>query len=386
MKLLSLFSGIGAFEKALQNINMNYDLVNYCEIDKFAARAYSIIHGVDPSLNLGDITKVDEKALPKDIDLLTYGFPCQDISVCGTMRGLTDSAGNKTRSGLFFDALRIIKETQPKIAIAENVKNLTSKGMKGVLDTVLTGLSDAGYTNCFRVLNAMNYGLPQNRERVFIVSVRNDIKKQVQFPPEVPLEHTMADYLEHDVDEKYFLSAEKTKYVIRHHEKHRQQICDLPGDVCRTLLARDNSDPKVIKIAADLNKYKYESDNRIYSTEGSVPTLRAHSSRPTMIEVASLNCNNFASKDRIFSPEGISPTLMTVSGGGNAVKIEDGVRYRYLTPREYWRLIGFDDIDVDKLLAAGISKSQLYKMAGNSIAVPVLEAIFKQLKFDGFLG
>ena len=311
MKVLSLFSGIGAFERALQNAGIDYELVNFCEVDKFAAQAYSIIHGVDPALNLGDITQVDETTLPKNIALAVYGFPCQDISVAGKKRGLMDATGEKTRSGLFFDALRIIRETQPKICIAENVKNLTSKGMKDVLDTVLTGLNNAGYTNYYRVLNARDYRLPQNRERVFIISVRNDIKLPVQFPPEVPLEHTMADYLERTVDEKFYLSPEKAEYVVRHHAQHRQQICDLPGDICRTLLARDSGDPKVII---------------------------------------------------------------------------DGNRYRYLTPREYWRFMGFADIDVNKLLAAGVSKSRLYKMAGNSIAVPVAEAIFTQLRKDGLVG
>ena len=105
MKVLSLFSGIGAFEKALNNLCIPYELVGYCEIDKYASRSYSAIHGVPESMNLWDITKVDENALPKDIDLVTYGFPCQDISISGKMRGLFNEDGTQTRSGLFFEAL-----------------------------------------------------------------------------------------------------------------------------------------------------------------------------------------------------------------------------------------------------------------------------------------
>ena len=111
VKLLSLFSGIGAFEKALDNLKINYELVNYCEFDKYASKAYSLIHNVAESGNLGDITKVDETILPKDIDLITYGFPCQDISLAGQLKGLFNEDGTKTRSGLFFDALRIITHT-----------------------------------------------------------------------------------------------------------------------------------------------------------------------------------------------------------------------------------------------------------------------------------
>ena len=133
LNVLSLFSGIGAFEKALENLGIDYELVGYSEIDKFASKAYSLLHNIPESMNLGDITKIDETMLPKNlIDLLTYGFPCQDISIAGAKKGLVDKDGKKTRSGLFFDALRIIEATKPKIAIAENVKHLTSKSMKPI--------------------------------------------------------------------------------------------------------------------------------------------------------------------------------------------------------------------------------------------------------------
>lgn len=127
IRYLSLFSGIGAFEKALDNLGIPYELLAYCEVDKYASKAYSLLHHVPESMNLGDITKVDEKTLPTDIDLLTYGFPCQDISIAGNKRGFVNEDGTKTRSGLFFDALRIIEHCKPKVAIAENVKNGISK-------------------------------------------------------------------------------------------------------------------------------------------------------------------------------------------------------------------------------------------------------------------
>ena len=140
MKVLSLFSGIGAFEKALDRLKIDYELVAFSEIDKYATKSYCAIHGVDESMNLGDITKVDENSLPKDIDLITYGFPCQDISLAGKQKGMFNDDGTQTRSGLFFEALRIIEATKPKIAIAENVKNLTGKKFKEQFELVLKSL------------------------------------------------------------------------------------------------------------------------------------------------------------------------------------------------------------------------------------------------------
>lgn len=173
IKYLSLFSGIGAFEKALENLHIPFELVGYCEIDKYASKAYSLIHNVSESMNFGDITQLDEKQLPDDIDLITYGFPCQDISLAGKQKGFEDENGNKTRSGLFFDALRIIEECQPKIAIAENVKNLTSKKFSEQFSIVLNSLEGAGYNNYWKVLNAKDYEVPQNRE-----SIHNQYQKR----------------------------------------------------------------------------------------------------------------------------------------------------------------------------------------------------------------
>ena len=209
-----MFSGIGAFEKALERLKIPYELVGYCEIDPFAGKAYSLLHGVPESMNFGDITKLNEKILPGDIDLITYGFPCQDISVAGLQKGFTDVNGEKTRSGLFFDALRIIEHTQPQVAIAENVKNLTSKKFSRQFSIVLKSLEAAGYNNYWKILNAMDYEIPQNRERVLIVSIRKDVDTGIfQFPEPVELKRCMGDLLEDEVPEKYFLTAEKLKSI-----------------------------------------------------------------------------------------------------------------------------------------------------------------------------
>lgn len=232
LNMLSLFSGIGAFEKALENLGIVYNLVGYCEIDKFASQAYPLLHKVPESLNYGDITKIDETQLPKNLDLLTYGFPCQDISIAGRKQGLVKEDGSKTRSGLFFDALRIIEATKPRIAIAENVKHLTSKSMKPIFDIVLESLEEAGYNNYWQVMNCVDYEIPQSRERVLIVSIRKDVDDgRFSFPAAVPLTTCMNDFLEDDVPEAYYLSEDKTQSVIRHDSNHPGHIADRGGDM-----------------------------------------------------------------------------------------------------------------------------------------------------------
>ena len=243
MKVLSLFSGIGAFEKALDRLNINYELVNFCEFDKYAVKSYCAIHNVDESMNLGDITKVDETKLPKDIDLITYGFPCQDISLAGKQKGLFNKDGTQTRSGLFFDALRIIEATQPRIAIAENVKNLTGKRFKEQFKIVLSSLDQAGYENYWKVLNAKDYGIPQNRERVFIVSIRKDINTRgvYEFPKGFPLELRLKDMLDDEVDEKYYLSNKMINYLVSSTDWQGSRTAVINKDIASTINTHEGS-------------------------------------------------------------------------------------------------------------------------------------------------
>lgn len=211
LNVLSLFSGIGAFEKALERERVLFKIMNFCEIDKYASKSYCAIHGVSEQINLRDVSSVNTAEL-HDVNLITYGFPCQDISVAGRQKGFFDENGNVTRSGLFFAALKIIKDTKPEYAIAENVKALTSKKFTAELATVLDSLEQAGYNNYYKVLNAKDYGVPQNRERVFIVSIRKDVDDgSFCFPKPQPLNICLKDVLEENVDEKFYLSQDKIK-------------------------------------------------------------------------------------------------------------------------------------------------------------------------------
>lgn len=328
LNFLSLFSGIGAFEKALDRLGVEYNLVNYCEIDKYASKSYSAIHNVPESLNLGDITKVNAGNLPR-IDMISYGFPCQDISLAGKQKGLFNEDGTTTRSGLFFEALRIIEDTKPKVAIAENVKNLTSKKFKEQFDIVLDSLEQAGYNNYWQVLNAKDYGVPQNRERVFIVSIRKDIDNgRFKFPEPFKLELRLKDLLEFEVDEKYYLSEDRLKLILNWKAQQRPLTQVLGNNsISRTLTARGAGE--------------YHSGMITYSVQ----------------------------LDDVTNVESLLKS--------QKVTLSD-LNIRLLTELEAFRLTGFDDEDFCKAKEVTSSR-QLYKQAGNSIVVDVLEYLFKEI-------
>ena len=403
LSLISFFSGIGAFEKALDNLCVPYKLVAYCEIDKYASKSYSAIHEVPQTMNLGDITKVDSSKLPKDIDLLTYGFPCQDISNAGLQKGLFNEDGSKTRSGLFFEALRIIEDTKPKIAIAENVKNLTSKRFSNQFKIVLDSLEEAGYYNYWSVLNAKDFGVPQNRERVFIVSIRKDLDKGFfTFPEGFPLEKRLKDVLEDEVDEKYFLS-EKAISFITNPMRLKKKYTAIDGDVALCLTAKGQQNwtgtfvtaPVVNQIGNCCPTKTRENPNqgRIYDTDGISPALNCMEgdNRQPFVLVReatkrgyaeayvgdSINLEHPNSKTRRGRVgKQVAQTLTTSCNQGCIPNAE--MRIRKLTPKECFRLMGFSDEDFHKAEAVN-SNSQLYKQAGNSIVVDVLEHILQSI-------
>lgn len=172
-----------------------------------------MIHNVDPNLNLGDITQVDENKL-NDFDLMTWGFPCTDLSMAGRQKGFIDENGNKTRSGMYYEGIRILREKKPKLSIIENVKALTSKKFAKEFQMILDDLDEAGYNTYYKILNAKDYGIPQNRERVFIISIRKDIDNgKFKFPDPKPLKIRLKDLLDDEVDEKYYLSKKMINYI-----------------------------------------------------------------------------------------------------------------------------------------------------------------------------
>ena len=205
----------GAFEKALARLKIPFEIVGFSEIDKFAIKSYCAIHNVPENKNLGDITKINIDKIP-DFDLLTWGFPCQDISIAGRMEGIKKG----TRSGLYYEGYKILKAKRPGISIIENVKNLTSKRFKEQFETILKDIEELGYNNYWQVLNAKNYSVPQNRERIFIVSIRKDIdKNNFVFPSPVELKLKLKDLLEDTVDDKFYLTENVSSCLIAGYHK-----------------------------------------------------------------------------------------------------------------------------------------------------------------------
>lgn len=436
MKLLSLFSGIGAFEKAFDRLGIPYELVNYCEIDKYASRSYSLVHNIPESKNLGDITKVDTSKLPNDIDLVTYGFPCQDISLAGNQKGLFNEDGTKTRSGLFFEALRIIEDTKPKYAIAENVKNLISKTFNTQFQIVLQSLENAGYNNYYQVLNAKNYGIPQNRERVFIVSIRKDIDPgSFRFPEPFELTTKLKDLLEEHVDEKYYLSQKMIKCFLsdgtgnyprkdrflqninRENQDIGNSVTTLAGNRPTDNFVIENEDGTLLKEKlcdemiekglvkeGDVINHSYSQSRMnkpaIANNENPdcSPTLTTRADTLGVCVKDTLPIKNATKQGYLLAEEGdgvdissrmqyhrgtvqkgMTQTITTAGGNNVGVVVADTkLRIRKLTPKECWRLMGFDDEDHDKA-AKETSNAQLYKQAGNSIVVNVLEELLKAL-------
>lgn len=502
LRVLSLFSGIGAFEVALDEENIDWELDHYCEIDKYACRSYNCIHGTTDEDNLKDVTNIDYSKIGH-VDLVTYGFPCQDISLAGNQKGFFDEEGNLTRSGLFFNAADVIRHTKPKFAIFENVKNLTGKKFKAEFETVLSVLDELGYNTYWKVLNAKDYGIPQNRERVFGISIRKDIDHGYEFP--LPVELTLKDMLEEQVEEKYYLSQDKVQNFIKNGNTNPSGR-GMNGnvntkDISDTITTNKGEGSKIlepkIEQVGNIDLGNNESNNRVYSPDGLSPTLNTMQGghrQPKIIvkeatkkgyteaeigdsinleqpnsktrrgrvgkgvaQTLTTSCNQAVVEPLICASRGRNPenpssrkagehteqrlevntsgcsnTLTTIQkdnyvlepllypcmnkqgyklaydgdgivtsrphqarstvmpscsfairaqnagDSGVCLKEEQGYRIRKLTPRECWRLMGFKDKYFDRV--QGVSNSQLYKQAGNSIVVDVLRAIFRELK------
>ena len=206
-----LFAGIGAFRNALIRLGIPPEIVGLSEIDKFAITSYEAMYG--KTRNYGDISKISKLDYA---DMWTYGFPCQDISIAGYQKGITE----ETRSGLLLEVQRLLvvaKEHNelPKYLIMENVKNLVGKKFMPDFQRYLDWLDELGYNTYWKVLDAKDFGIPQSRLRVFAISIRKDLNKSYSFPEPFPLEFKLQDFLETDVDEKYYINSELTGKLLQ---------------------------------------------------------------------------------------------------------------------------------------------------------------------------
>ena len=382
LKLFEAFSGVGAQRMALRNLGIEHESVGVSEIDIPALISYSAIHedllgdtdfnypskeemieyleskriGLDVKTGkiklpkqldklkliykasvlskcVGDISIIDPHDLP-DMDLFTYSFPCQDLSVAGQRAGMIKG---QTRSGLLYECEKIIEVKRPKYLLLENVKNLVGKNFKSQFEEWLAYLESLGYTNYWQVLNAKDW-VPQNRERVFVVSILGDHSTYV-FPTPIPSTRVVKDILEDEVEERYYMN--KPFKLVDNKNYPAEFTTSVFEQPFKTLAAGDKGQNNI------LVKAYVEGLNELNS--------------------------------RVYGVEGIIGALNTMQGGHREPKILVDYRVRKLTPLECWRLMGFSDDDFNKAKSVGTSNSQLYKQAGNSIVVPVLEGIFEPL-------
>jgi len=398
LKIIELFAGVGSQTQALKNIGIPYKVVAIIEIDKHALKSYSALHlngdeNLLNKLNLGDITKITQ--LPS-ADLWTYSFPCQDLSVAShTKLGLKGK-----RSGLLYEVERLLKIAQiekslPKYLLLENVKNLVSKNNICDYYKWITFLTSLGYKNFWKVINAKDY-LPQNRERVFCVSILQDeVDNDFVFSNSLKRTTKLSDFLEKTVDEKYYLKRSSFDSILNSNYNSTRCICQTK-DYCRTLTARDFHSPAVVLTgnldARILNLLLKMTDIK----RGGVKLCQIK--EPIIVAQRGRNLENQSDRTsgiktiQCFEPnyKGICNTLTTVQKDNfvceflakNAYTVQEifeGLSLRKLTEREYWRLMGWKDEQIDKLKNAKIFKSQMYRQAGNGIVLPILESIFAQL-------
>lgn len=368
IKIIELFAGIGACSKALENIGIDVEIVDAVEIDKYAIKSFNAIHGTN--FEPQDVVEWDKDL--SDIDLISHGSPCQDFSLAGKQAG--GDYGSGTRSSLMYETVRIVEKIRPKYVVWENVKNLLSKKHKHNFDRYIYILEQLGYISYYQVLNAKDYGIPQNRERVYTISIRKDIANDFIFPEKEQLELKLKDLLENNVDEKYYLSDKMIKTLLSDTNNWviSEKKYEINRDIARTINTRegcyrtDASEYICNELPSNFNILRIKNATKkgyIEATEGDGITL------------SYINSNT--RRGRVGNQ--VSQTLQCNDSVGAVVKN----KIRKLTPLECWRLMGFDDDDFYKAQAVPTSNTQLYKQAGNSIVVKVLEKIFKNLFKEG---
>ena len=379
LKVLELFAGIGACSKALTNLGIDHEIVDAVEIDSWAIKSFNAIHGTN--FEPQDITKWDKDI---EVDLVMHGSPCQDFSMAGKQAGGDEGSG--PRSSLMYETLRIVEKLRPKYVIWEHVKNLLGEKHKHNFGAYVVKMRQLGYISNFKVLNARDYGIPQNRERVFTISIYlPELAKHAggkdliglglfDFPEPFQLTKNLGNLIDEEVDEKYYLTNEQVSKI---------KFCKPSIDVSKTVRASgrgslDRHQWDLVQVAQiyGFGKEPNPQAGRVYDANGISPTLDTMSGGNRMPKIIDPQGRT----KKINTPKDYAPTLRAQSHGNEPCVVNEGdPRIRKLTAKECWRLMGFDDSDFEKAASTGASNTQLYKQAGNSICVNVLEEIFKNL-------
>jgi DNA (cytosine-5)-methyltransferase 1 len=375
LRVFECFSGYGGWSFGLKQLCVDFEVVGYSEIDKYAIQCYEQNHFMIANRttggqethyykNYGDITKINPEELP-DFDLLCASPPCQAFSVAGKNQGQDDERGR-----LFENTIDIMRVKKPRYAIYENVKGLTFKKHKKYFEYILQLMRDCGYFVKWKILNTRDYGIPQNRERVFIICFREkEDYDKFEFPEKEELKIFVKDILEEDVDEKYYLTEKQINTFLKINKKNEERKngfkfspINPEGNTSKSITTRSGSRPddnfiiKNKRIGEILSNPTNKS-NLTYELTGDTPSGISRQG------------------DRIFNLQSYPPTI-------NCTQKEylftnpNELEIRKLTPKECFRLQGFlkDEINLE-----GISNSQCYKLAGNGLSINVVSKIFKEL-------
>ncbi|MGO3611160.1 MAG: DNA (cytosine-5-)-methyltransferase [Enterococcus sp.] len=343
MKFIDLFAGIGGFRLGMESAG--HECVAFCEIDKFARASYKAIHDTEGETEYHDITSVTDEEWRKfrgTVDVICGGFPCQAFSVAGKRKGFLD----ETRGTLFFEIARAAKQIKPRILFLENVKGLLSHDKGRTFGVILNTLDELGYDCEWQVLNSKNFGVPQNRERVFIIGhLRGERGREV-----FPIRGESGYAIENSI--KPINDSKKTRKLLKRDDLNR--FYDVSGiSPCLNTMQGGDREPKIL--VKEATKKGYSVANVGDSVNISHPNSKTRRGRVG---------------------KQIANTLLT---GEEQAVVTDEIRIRKLAPRECWRLQGFPDLAFDKAQEVN-SNSQLYKQAGNSVTVNVIAEIAKKLE------
>lgn len=380
MKFLDLFAGIGGFRLGMESAG--HECVGFCEIDKYARASYKAIHNTEGEIELHDITRVTDESIRGfgSVDIICGGFPYQAFSIAGHRRGFED-----TRGTLFFEIARFASILRPKYLFLENVRGLLNHDGGATFETIIRTLDELGYDVEWQVLNSKDFGVPQNRERVFIIGHSRRYRSRFLFPLSGENQPTSSQ------------SVIKIGNVNPSGNGMNGEVYQADG-LAPTLTTNKGEGQKIAIKSNTIKQFgvlqpNFNQCGVVYETDGIAPTIRAYQGGGLEPKIRvkeatsqgyaeakigdSVNLSHPNSKTRRGRVgKQIANTLLTGESQG---VVEPGFRIRKLTPRECWRLQGFPDWAFDKAQEVN-SNSQLYKQAGNSVTVNVIAEIAKELK------
>ena len=367
IRMGSLFSGIGSIENSLARLKLKYEIVFAGDIDKFCKESYMANFPIKEDQWHDDITKFSAKKYKNKLDLLVGGSPCQAFSMVGKRKGMEDARGT-----LFYEFSRVINECKPKVFIYENVKGLLNHDSGRTWQVIKNTFNELGYKIFWNTLNSKDYGIPQHRERIFVIGFR-DKNVKMKFPKPLTLEHSMQDFLEDYIDSKYYLKEKGVKFVTKKFN-YKKKYTQINGEIALCQKANQqfnwHGDFRFEEASS-----KVEYDTFIFNI--SDVEEKYYLSKKVKDYVLATGTKKFKTRSKT-DLEVARPLLQSMhkmhrSGVDNYVTHNKG-RIRKLTPRECLRLMGFGD-DFKMV----VSDTQLYRQAGNSIVSDVLIAILKQI-------